>query len=170
MKRIVITTIMILGMLISLSAQDEKAYNKNNREIGLSINNMTEEGLSFELSFVHPLMKGIYTSTKVAFGVRDTRSIRFGFRYDVIQKGRFRLRMGLDIARVAVDGYSIHADDRSYTNIELPFELSYRVTNNWNVNVSASGVFKRFKKENDNFYYGNEGFWNSLRVGVGKRF
>lgn len=170
MNRIVITTMMILGMLISLSAQDEKAYNKNNREIGLSINNMTEEGLTLELFYVRPLFSGIYGSAKIGYNFNDTKSVRFGLRYDVIQRGRFRLRMGLDYARVDKDGETFNSVDRIYTNLEIPLDLSYRFNDKWNVNLTASGVIKRFKKESDNFNYNNNGFWNSLRVGVGKRF
>ncbi len=169
MFRITLIFMFIMTFIHFSYSQSESDISDKKMEIGLNVASISGDGLFSEITFLRPIYNGWYAAARVGTNFRYANSIRLGIRYDVLQYKKLNFRMGLDYGMTDLSLARFAQTDRVDHDLEIPFDLSYRLSNRVSINASASGVIKRFELGGSERPLDNS-FFNSIRLGISHKF
>lgn len=154
-----------------IHAQNIALKPKSKLELGLSATLLNFEygsRLGTELSMLYHLKNRWYGSMKIGTNFCSAASLKLGFRYGIIEKGRFRLFTGLDYS---IDFYKRYYNEgTTFTSgLELPLELSVRVKNNTHFNIGMSTYICKSQYNTYNTH-SSQYLIDAIRVGISKKF
>lgn len=155
-----------------LSAQSLEITEKPKFEIGLSTQLMSYDfgsRLGIETALLYNFKKSWYGSVKFLSDFDDAHSLKLGFRKGIIEKGRFRLLTGIDFVVDSYKNESVHNERLTHFGLELPVDLSIRLSKSTHVNIGAT---TSLGKTGYNTYKGRTPNYliESIRLGFSKKF